>query len=140
MNKQQARLEKVLSEVQKRIGTNFKFFLMPYKEDGDTAILRISRTDRDESDPNAFLLLYQEKTVSELSHSNLQQVYELFVKEGYIPVGLNGFAPLYAATKNPEDYYGQNAQQVLDNLRCHDRYRPWKWLKGGIPNPDFTAF
>lgn len=63
-------------------------------------------------------------------------IYQLAVREGYMPVGMTGFDPAYMQT-NPAiaEVRGLTSLQWLQNLQARDKGMPIPWLPGGDPNP-----
>lgn len=56
------------------------------------------------------------------------QIYQLAVREGYMPVGAAGFDPAYLTT-NPrlKDVRGLSATQWMENLDANDQHKPLPW-------------
>ena len=65
-------------------------------------------------------------------------IWQLAVREGYMPVGMTGFDPAYLTT-NPrlKDVRGLTALQWLQNLQATSAGKPPMWLPGGDPNPSY---
>ncbi len=63
-------------------------------------------------------------------------IYQLAVREGYMPVGMMMFDPAYLQT-NPKlaEVRGLDATQWLQNLQADSKRKPRPWLPGGQPNP-----
>lgn len=63
-------------------------------------------------------------------------IYQLAAREGYLPVGMEGFDPAYLqSTPRLKDVRGLSAYQWMENLRDADLGRPPTWLPGGARNP-----
>jgi hypothetical protein len=63
-------------------------------------------------------------------------IYQLAVREGYLPVGMQMFDPAYLqSTPRLKDVRGLDAMQWLENLQYADAGKPAKWLPGGVRNP-----
>lgn len=67
-------------------------------------------------------------------------IWQLAVREGYMPVGMEGFDPAYLQT-NPKlkDVRGLTALQWLQNLQGMSHYNKPMWKPGGEPNPDYPG-
>jgi hypothetical protein len=63
-------------------------------------------------------------------------IYQLAVREGYMPVGMMMFDPAYLQT-NPklDEVRGLDATQWLQNLQADSARKPRPWLPGGAANP-----
>ena len=59
-------------------------------------------------------------------------IYQLAVREGYLPVGMTKFDPAYLQS-NPKlaEVHGLTAMQWLQNLQARDAGKPTPWLPGG---------
>ncbi len=58
-------------------------------------------------------------------------IYQLAVREGYLPVGMEKFDPAYLqSTPRLKDVRGLSAYQWMENLRASDLGKPWPWLNG----------
>lgn len=63
-------------------------------------------------------------------------IYQLAVREGLLPVGMEKFDPAYLqSTPRLKDVRGLSAYQWMEQLRAADLGRPMPWLPGGIKNP-----
>ncbi|MDP2317465.1 MAG: hypothetical protein Q8P41_31565 [Pseudomonadota bacterium] len=63
-------------------------------------------------------------------------IYQLAVREGYLPVGMRMFDPAYLQSMpRLKDVRGLDAMQWLENLQYADAGKPAKWLSGGVRNP-----
>lgn len=55
-------------------------------------------------------------------------IYQLAVREGYLPVGMERFDPAYLqSVPKLSEVRGLDATQWLQNLQAHDKGRPWPW-------------
>ena len=74
----------------------------------------------------------------EWTRAGCGEIWQLCVREGYIPTGLSGFVAAYTqSTPSLDEVRGFDAQMYLDNLRCRDTRKPVKWLRGGVQNPEW---
>lgn len=76
----------------------------------------------------------------EWTRAGCGEIWQLAVREGYIPSGLSGFVAAYAqSTPSLDEVRNLDAQMYLDNLRCRDVGKPPKWLHDGSLNPAWKA-